>query len=152
MAGTGGAGGRGRGSRERAVSEFTGVAILVALTLLVTGSVGLVVLIDPASKDVGRNANFSFQYIDRSSTLIVTHDRGDPFDAGNLTLEGRDDTATWAELAGDDTNATVGPGDTIQLSRRNAWGSPVSANGKVSVIYRPPVGNETVLDTWRGSG
>ena len=146
-----GSDGPARDQPERAVSEFTGVAILVALTLLVTGSVGLVVLIDPASEDVGRNANFSFQYIDRSSTLIVTHDRGDPFDAGNLTLEGGGESATWAALANDDTNATVGPGDTIQLSRRNAWGQSVSANSKVRVIHRPPAGNETVLETWRGN-
>ncbi|MFC7138325.1 type IV pilin N-terminal domain-containing protein [Halosimplex aquaticum] len=137
---------------ERAVSEFTGVAILVAITLLVTGSVGLFVLVDPGSENKGPNANFSFQYIDQSSVLIVTHDRGDSFDAGNLSIRSQGTTVTWAALANTNDTAVVGPGATVQLSRRNAFGSPVSASGKARVLYKPPTGNETVLETWKGIG
>ncbi|WP_436924648.1 type IV pilin [Halosimplex amylolyticum] len=137
---------------ERAVSEFTGVAILVAITLLVTGSVGLFVLVDPGSDERGPNANFTFQYIDQSSVLIVTHDRGDSFDAGNLSIRSRGTTVTWAALANTENTTVVAPGSTVQLSRRNAFGERVSSGGKAVVLYRPPVGNETVLEKWEGSG
>ncbi|WP_415381725.1 type IV pilin [Halosimplex sp. TS25] len=143
---------RSGGGTERAVSEFTGVAILVAITLLVTGSVGLFVLVDPGSEGQGPNANFTFQYIDASSVLIVTHDRGDSFDAGNLSIRSRGTTVTWAALANTDNSTVVGPGATVQLSRRNAFGSPVPASGRARVLYKPPTGNETVLETWDGSG
>ncbi|MFC7195243.1 hypothetical protein ACFQL4_12145 [Halosimplex aquaticum] len=106
----------------------------------------------PGSENKGPNANFSFQYIDQSSVLIVTHDRGDSFDAGNLSIRSQGTTVTWAALANTNDTAVVGPGATVQLSRRNAFGSPVSASGKARVLYKPPTGNETVLETWKGIG
>jgi len=140
-----------RSECDRGVSEFTGVAILVAITLLVTGSVGLFVLVDPGSDSGGPNANFTFQYLDSSSVLIVTHDRGDNFTAGNLTLRSSERSVLWSDLANSPTNRTVSPGATVQLSRRNAYGRPVSTGSNISVVYTPPGGNETVLDRWDGT-
>jgi len=144
-------GGAGSGESDRGVSEFTGVAILVAITLLVTGSVGLFVLVDPGSENAGPNANFTFQYLDSSSVLIVTHDRGDNFTAGNLTVRSSETAVLWSDLANAPENRTISPGATVQLSRRNAYGRPVSAQANIAVVYTPPVGNETVLDRWDGS-
>jgi len=141
-----------REGADRGVSEFTGVAILVAITLLVTGSVGLFVLVDPGSENPGANANFTFEYLDSASVLIVTHDRGDNFTAGNLTVRGDGGSALWSDLANSPANRTVSPGATVQLSRRNAYGSPVSAGSRVAVVHTPPSGNETVLDNWNGTG
>ena len=64
---------------DRAVSEFAGVAILIAITFLVTSSVGLYVLLEDSSYGEGPDANFTYDYVDESSVLIVTHDRGEPF-------------------------------------------------------------------------
>jgi len=137
---------------DRGVSEFTGVAILVAVTLLVTGSVGLYVLVDPGSENPEPNANFSYQYLDGSSVLIVTHERGDNFTAGNLTFRSTETAVLWSDLANSPTNRTVSPGSTVQLSRRNAYGRPVSTGSNISIVYTPPGGNETVLDRWNGDG
>ncbi|QLH78594.1 type IV pilin N-terminal domain-containing protein [Halosimplex rubrum] len=142
----------GRGESDRGVSEFAGVAILIAITLLVTGSVGLFVLVDPGSENPGPNANFTFEYIDSSSVLVVTHERGDNFTAGNLTFRSGETAVRWSALANSDANRTVSPGATVQLSRRNAYGNPVNPNDRIAVVYAPPVGNETVLDNWNGTG
>ncbi|PSP31800.1 type IV pilin [Halobacteriales archaeon QH_10_67_22] len=136
---------------ERGVSEFTGVAILIATTVLVTASIGVFVLVDPTDTGGPPDANFSFQYIDQSSVLIVTHDRGDEVAAGNLTLRSSDAQARWHELAGTNETVLVGPGDTVQLSNNNVYGQNVNRNDNVRVIYTPPSGNETELDRWDGS-
>lgn len=135
---------------SRGVSEFAGVAILVTMTVLVTASVGAFVLMVDTDAGEAPNANFSFQYIDQSSVLLVTHDRGSEFAAGNLSLRSSGAEAGWHELSGSNETARVGPGATVQLSRNNAWGESVSGSDKVRVIYRPDPGNETVLDTWDG--
>ncbi|QLH83489.1 type IV pilin [Halosimplex pelagicum] len=140
-----------RGESDRGVSEFAGVAILVAITLLVTGSVGLFVLVDPGSENPGANANFSFQYLDSASVLIVTHERGDNFTAGNITFRSSRTAVRWSALANSPENSTVSPGSTVQLSRRNAYGSPVSPGDRIAVVHAPPAGNETVLDNWNGT-
>ena len=136
---------------ERGVSESTGVAILIATTVLVTASIGVFVLVDPTDTGGPPDANFSFQYIDQSSVLIVTHDRGDEVAAGNLTLRSGDAQARWHELAGTNETVPVGPGDTVQLSNNNVYGQNVNRNDNVRVIYTPPSGNETELDRWDGS-
>jgi len=135
---------------DRGVSEFTGVAILVSMTVLATASVGLFVLVGTTDEGGQPQANFTFEYIDQSSVLLVTHDRGDEFTASNLTLRSSDGRARWYELAGTPPNRTVGPGATVQLSSNNAYGSNVNRGDRISVVYAPPSGNETVLDTWDG--
>ncbi|WP_436910656.1 type IV pilin N-terminal domain-containing protein [Halosimplex marinum] len=137
---------------DRGVSEFTGVAILVGITLLVTGSVGLYVLVDSGSGNPGPNANFTFQYLDSASVLVVTHDRGDNFTASNLTLRSSERSVPWHELANAPENSSVTPGSTVQLSRRNAYGEPVGSGDRIAVVHAPPAGNETVLDRWNGTG
>ncbi|MFB6146077.1 MAG: type IV pilin N-terminal domain-containing protein [Halobacteriaceae archaeon] len=134
----------------RGVSEFTGVAVLIGMTVLATASVGVFVLVADTEADSGPQANFSYQYISESSVLLVTHDRGDEFTARNLTLRSGDGQARWHELAGSLPNATVGPGDTVQLSSSNAYGSNVNTGDRIQVVYAPPSGNETVLSTWKG--
>jgi len=139
---------------DRAVSEFAGVAILVAVTVIVTASVGLSVLVADSASSGERNANFSFQYIDGSSVLIVSFERGDQFAAGNLTVRGRGAEATWATLAGIEPATPVGPqspSSTVQISARNAYGQRVAADENVRVVYTPPAGNETVLQRWGGA-
>lgn len=142
------------GDSDRAVSEFTGVAILVAVTVLVTASVGLSVLVTDPSSTGERSANFSFQYFGGSSTLIVSFDRGDQYAAGNLTVRGEGAEATWAVLAGTEPTAMVGPespSSSVQVSASNAYGQRISGDENVRVVYTPGNGNETVLQRWTGA-
>jgi FlaG/FlaF family flagellin (archaellin) len=135
---------------ERGVSEFAGVAILVSMTVLVTASVGMFVLVAETDAGGPPEANFSFQYVDQSSVLLVTHERGDEIDARNLTVRSPDAQARWNDLAGAEPTETVGPGATVQLSRGNAYGENVNRGDRISVVYAPPSGNVTVLETWDG--
>jgi hypothetical protein len=141
----------GRGGDDRGVSEFAGVAILVGITLLVTGSVGLYVLVGTTADGPGPNANFSFRYIDDASVLITTYDRGDNFTASNLTFRGQGTDVRWHELADTDPNETVAPGASVQLSDQNAYGREVTSGANISIVHAPPTGNETVLDRWTGT-
>jgi len=139
---------------DRAVSEFTGVAILIAVTVLVTASVGLSVLVANSTQTGDRSANFSFQYIDGSSVLIIYFDRGDQFRAGNLTVRGQGAEATWAALSGAEPSALIGPqspDSTVQISARNPYGQRVSGDENVRIVYTPGTGNETVLQRWGGA-
>ena len=141
------------GSTDRGVSEFTGVAILVLVTVVATASVGLSVLLVDTSVGGPPEASFDFQYIDGSSVLVVTFQTGEPIAAGNLTLRGRGAETTWAALAGTEPSTMVGPASprsTVQLSSRNAFGEQVSADSSIRVVYTPSVGNETVLQRWEG--
>jgi hypothetical protein len=126
------------------------VAVLISMTVLATASVGVFVLVADSDEGGQPQANFTYQYIDQSSVLLITHDRGDEFAASNLTVRSSDGVARWHELAGSPPNATVGPGATVQLSSGNAYGSNVNRGDRISVVYAPPAGNETVLDTWDG--
>jgi len=135
---------------DRGVSEVTGVVILVAATVLVTASVGVFVLLGGTDTGGPPQANFSYQYISGSSTLIVTHERGDTFAAGNLTVRSGDTEAGWAALASTNETVPVGPGATVQLSRNSAWGENINNGDNVRVVYSPDTGNETVLSRWSG--
>lgn len=136
--------------RDRGVTEFAGVAILVAVTVLATASVGIYVL--AVDEDAGGppQANFSYQYIDGSSVLIITHDRGDTFAAGNLTVRSSRTEAPWEALAGTNETAPIGPGATVQISSNNAYGQAVRGGDNVRIVYDPDQGNETVLSRWTG--
>ena len=140
----------GRFSSDTAgMSESIGVAALIGLTLLVTAIVGLNVLVIDDDTG-GPQANFTYDYVSQNELLIVTHQRGDEFQAGDLELEGPAATVTWAELANREPDAMVGPGDLAQLSSGNAYARRVSARDTIT-IYHNASGNRTQLDQWNGA-
>ena len=132
------------------MTEGIGVAVLIGLTLLVTAMVGLNVLVIDDDDGGGPQANFSYDYIADSQALIVTHERGDEFEAGNVDIQGPDTRVTWAEVAGREPAATVGPGDVVQLSNGSAYQRQVGARDTIT-IYHNTSGNRTQLDQWDGA-
>lgn len=132
------------------MTEGIGVAVLIGLTLLVTAIVGLNVLVIEDDDGGGPQANFSYDYISDNQVLIVTHERGDEFKAGNVDIQGPDNRVTWAEVAGRDSEATVGPGDVVQLSSGSAYQQQVRAQDTIT-IYHNASGNRTQLDQWNGT-
>lgn len=132
------------------MSEGIGVAVLIAMTITVTAMVGLNVLVFSAGDDAaGPRANFTFDYVEENSALIVTHAGGDELQAGNIEIRGPDNTVTWAETAGRDETAMVGPGDITQLGANNAYGSSVIRGDNVTVSLNRD-GNRTRLGQWDG--
>jgi hypothetical protein len=132
------------------MTEGIGVAVLIGLTLLVTAVVGLNVLVIEDDDGGGPQANYSYDYISDNQVLIVTHERGDEFKAGNVDIQGPDNRVTWAEVAGRDSEATVGPGDVVQLSSGSAYQQQVRAQDTIT-IYHNTSGNRTQLDQWDGA-
>lgn len=132
------------------MSESIGVAVLLVLTITVTGVVGLNVLVLSEEEDTGPTANFSYDYVESSEILLITHEKGDEFEAGNLEIEGPTSTATWAELAGRDADELVGPGDIAQIGEDNAYGSSIGSRDTIRVYYNES-GNRTQLSEWNGA-
>lgn len=134
---------------ESAMSESVGVAVLIGLTILVTAMVGLNVLVLDSDGSDQVRANFTYDYVEESEALIVTHAEGDAIPAGQLEFQGDTAKATWAELSGRNASATVEPGDVVQLGENGAYGTPIDSRTTVEV-YLNRSGNRTKLDEWRG--
>ncbi|MFC7020895.1 MULTISPECIES: type IV pilin [Haloarcula] len=143
-----------RGRRLRTdtlgMSEAIGVAVLIGLTITVTAMVGMNVLVLSGEDDGGvPQANFTYDYIEGNSALIVTHARGDEIQAGNIEFHGPGNNVTWAQLANRNETATVGPGDITQLGSGNAYGQSVQRGDRIE-IYLNRSGNRTKLSEWGG--
>ena len=132
---------------ERGVSEATGVAILIGMTVVVTATVGLNVLVASEADTGPPSANFSYDYIESGSTLIITHTRGDEFPASDLVIAGPDTETTWAQTANVNASAPIGPGDKTQLSSANAYGADVKSTTVITIYYARS-GNRTQLSQW----
>jgi len=132
-----------------AMSESIGIALLVGMTILVTGIVGLNVLVVEEDSSGGPTANFTYDYVDQNELLLVTHDRGDPLEAGRIEFVGPVSNVTWATVANRNESDMVEPGDITQLSTDNAYGSRVSARDTITIYYNQN-GNQTKLDEWNG--
>ncbi|MFC6865442.1 type IV pilin N-terminal domain-containing protein [Halomicroarcula sp. GCM10025817] len=132
------------------MSEAIGVAVLIGLTITVTAMVGVNVLVLSGEDDGGvPQANFTYDHVEGSGLLIVTHAGGDELEAGNIEFRGRGNNATWAELANRNETATVGPGDITQLGSGNAYGQSVQRDDRIA-IYLNRSGNRTKLSEWNG--
>jgi flagellin-like protein len=142
----------GVGADDRGVSEATGAAILILITVIATGTVGLnVLLLDQQDDNPGPNAEFTFEYFGDASALLVTHESGDVFSAGNLLLRSSRSQVSWADAAGSNQSAPVEPGATVQLSAGGAFGSRVASGDTVTVNYVAENGTEVPLDQWNGT-
>lgn len=132
---------------DRGVSEGTGVAALILITLLATGAVGISVLLMEEDVDL-EDSSFDFDH--SGDTLLITYERGETLTAGNLTITSDLSEVTWAELANREPEDAVRPGDAIQLSDVNAWGHPVDSDDEIAIVYTTADGNETTIADWGG--
>lgn len=132
---------------DRALSEATGIALLVGVTVVVTATAGLNVLVVDQEPSGPPDANFSYDYDAGSSTMVVTHDGGDEFPAGELVIASERAEATWAAVANVNASRAVAPGDAVQISRNNAYGRPVTGSTTVTV-YHETNGTRTELSSW----
>jgi hypothetical protein len=132
---------------DRAVSETAGVAVLILMTVSVTLAVGLGVIL--AGDSGSPEAEFSFEQI--GERVLITHDGGDEFPAGELVLRGPDGELTWAANAELEPSTAVGPGDATQIGPPSPYGNPIRPGNYIQVVYDSGEGNQTVLAE-RGQG
>lgn len=150
---------------SRGLSEGTGVAVLVVITVVATASVGMTATL-LSDEDTGAyGAQFTFDYSDDLQQLLIFYDSGDPLRAGSIHISGPDNDVTWAELKEMDPNAMVEPSNIpARLSDANAYGSKVGESDFVEIRYIPESGGEdgedgedgeteeVVLATWNDPG
>ena len=138
---------------DRAMSESIGIGLLVGMTVVVTAIVGVNVLVVGEGDDIGPpQANFTYDYIEDSGLLLVTHSRGDSIQSGRIEFEGprREAKANWSQLANLNRSELVEPGDIAQLGEGNAYGRRVGSSETITVYYNES-GNRTQLDQWNGA-
>lgn len=138
---------------DRAMSESIGIGLLVVMTVVVTAVVGVNVLVVGEGDDGSApQANFTYDYVEDSGLLLVTHSRGDAIQSGRIEFEGprREARANWSELASLNRSELVEPGDIAQLGEDNAYGRRVGSSETITVYYNES-GNRTQLDQWNGA-
>lgn len=132
------------------INNSTAVATLLLFTVVIGGSLGAAVLFAPEEDTGPPTGNFSYQYFDSNSALIVTFEEGDSFEAGEVLLSNGNTNATWAAVAQMNNSTALTSGDTIQLSRGSAFGTSIISTDTVTIYWTG--GNETIkLDEWSSS-
>lgn len=117
---------------ERAVSPVLGVALLIAMTVILAGVVGYVALgVDANSADAPQ-ANLELTY--DGSNVDLSHEGGAHIDTANLDVkvDGSSEGYSW-------TNANLTSGDVEQDI------ATVSSGAEVSVVWNDPDSDRTVL-------
>lgn len=139
---------------DSAVTELTSVLTLLVIAAVIIAAVGINVAFVDAERQQGPEAQFSFDYVQEQSTLIITHESGAAIRAGDLLIRGPDTEATWARTNTQVEGSTlIGPFNSTQIGRRNdGWGSRVRSNDRIQVLYANTTeGIEYTLGNWNGS-
>jgi flagellin-like protein len=112
---------------DRAVSPVVGVALLIAITVILAAVIGFVVLDTSTSTTEAPNARLTFT---DNNPVTVSHEGGDSFDLENVVVKvngGNQGNLTTYGVNGDfntgDTfDVTAGTGDTVVV----LWDDPQS--------------------------
>ncbi|CCQ34613.1 hypothetical protein HLRTI_003501 [Halorhabdus tiamatea SARL4B] len=138
-------------SDDRGVSEMTAVVTLVAIAFVLVAGVGISAIMFSEGDTGPPQANFTYEYIDQTSALLITHDRGDEIPSGDLYVSGSDSNVTWAALAGSNESALVTPGDAVQVSEQSAFGEPVRSSSRLELVFHNASLNQSaVISRWNG--
>lgn len=133
---------------DRGTSESAGVAVLVLFTIIVTASVGVGVLF--VDQDDSVNAEFSYDYFEERTALLITYESGQSFRASNVVVDGPGPNMTWNEIGPLNASSTLEPGAYVQLARSNDYGHAIREYDTVRLV-RTGEGNATLLSQWNSS-
>lgn len=115
-------------TEDRAVSPVVGVALLIAITVILAAVIGGVVLGLGSSSAEAPQASLQFQFQD-NTTLDIQHAGGDKLNASNIEIRTSDGTGV---STGFDQNTAAGETETITFS------SGLDAGDRVSVVWMDP--------------
>ena len=120
-----------RDTTERAVSPVVGVALLIAIAVILAAMIGAVVLgLGTGGADTPQ-AQLTASFDDDSNTVTIYHQGGEPLDGSEIVVNGID---------GDDD----GPADESELTAGTSWEFDIDGNGddvEVTLIWQDPNGN-----------
>lgn len=121
---------------ERAVSPVLGVALLVAMTVVLAGVIGFVVLgVDSGSADAPQP---KLEFRNQSGDAVMVHEGGDKLNATRLDVK-VDGSGSASSLSGEiaaGDSVTVATGITSSDTIRVIWNDPGSDRDVVLAEYR----------------
>ncbi|WP_311170741.1 type IV pilin N-terminal domain-containing protein [Halobellus ordinarius] len=122
---------------ERAVSPVVGVALLIAITVILAAVIGGVVLGLGTSSAEAPQASLQFE--SDGSYLLISHEGGDELKSDNVVVRGDATPAFDTDLAA---------GESL-----NKTSVTLNASEEVSVVWQDPNSNdEAVIGTFEYSG
>jgi hypothetical protein len=136
------------GADERGLTEGIALAVLVGMVVFTTVAVGMYVLVVESDAEQ-EPANFTFQHFSGDGSLLITHAGGEPLPAGDVLIEGPDNTLTWAESAGISEDTEVSEGDVTQLSQQSSYGAIITI-GDTITVYHVDDDQRIQLSRWEG--
>lgn len=115
---------------ERAVSPVVGVALLIAITVILAAVIGGVVLGLGNSSADAPQASLQFEY-DDTDGLTISHEGGDTLKAENVVVRGNASMTFNGLAAGEsqtNSSVTLSPGDEVSV----VWQDP-NSNGEAII-------------------
>jgi|AntRauTorcE11898_2_1112593.scaffolds.fasta_scaffold02840_8 flagellin-like protein len=123
---------------ERAVSPVVGVALLIAITVILAAVIGGVVLGLGTSSVDAPQASLQFEYNDTADELTVSHKGGEKLKSDNLAVRG---------------NATFTFSSDLAAGQSRTIPATLSDGDEVSIVWQDPNSNEeAVIGTFEYSG
>lgn len=133
-------------SKSRGVSELHGVVVLIGMTVLVTGALGMGVLLI-SQQEADQTANIGFTHL--GDRLVIDYADGTERPAGRLYVDGPDNNVSWAALSNDlGPEGMVQQGDFLEVGPATAYGSSVGEEDTFDIVYFTDSGERFVLATW----
>ena len=129
-------------SDDRAVSPVLGVALLIAMTVILAGVVGYVALgVDAKDANAPQaNLDFTQRTISGSGeTVAMSHDGGDALPAGTIDVKITSGAGTTYTLADSDPTAKITTGETVDVATGGEEGDVVK------VVWQDPSSDREVL-------
>lgn len=122
-------------TEDRAVSPVVGVALLIAITVILAAVIGGVVLGLGTSSADAPQASLQFQFED-NSTLLVNHAGGDSLNASNIEVRTRGNATVDSGIGGE---LSAGEQGTVSLDDNAVAGD------EVSIVWMDPNSQDEVV-------
>ena len=133
-------------SDDRAVSPVLGVALLIAMTVILAGVVGYVALGVDAKNANAPQGNLDFTQTTNGTAedVILVHDGGDRIQADELSVKVTDNPGGTATIAADDLTEGADP-DPITTGDETRVALDGESGDTVKVIWNDPSSKREVL-------
>ncbi len=118
---------------DRAVSPVVGVALLIAVTVILAAVIGFVVLDTSTSSTETKNARLDFTYDSGSSTMAVAHEGGDTFDNSNIIVKVNGGTVNSPGVP-----STFATGDSFEVSSDPGGDGTVNTGDVIVIVWDDP--------------
>jgi len=135
----------------RAVSPVIGAVLMVAITVILAALIGTFVLGLSDSAEETPQASFSLEPYDDDAdndpdAVVITHESGDRFPAGTVTVRAAGDTFSWGSaVSAGDSFVVADSGGATGISSDGTLSSTDVSGETFRVIYTSSGGDQTTV-------